>query len=59
MREISNCSDFGTFYECLVKTFINSSNATKCAKKYLPQSFAKIIGPAKKVSEKSKFKLKI
>ena len=59
MREKSNCSDIATFYECLVKTFINLSNATKCARKCLPQSFVPIIGSAKIISDKSKFKLKI
>ena len=59
MREKSNCSNIATFYECLVKTFINLSNDTKCAKKCLPQSFMTIIGPTKIISDKSKFKLKI
>ena len=59
MREISKCSDTATFYECLVKIFINSSNSTKCARKCLPQYFMTIIGPAENVFDKSKFKLKI
>ena len=59
MREISNCSDNATFYECLVKMFINSSNSTKCGRKCLPKSFMTIIGSAKNVSDKSKFKLEL
>ena len=59
MREMSNGSDIATFYECLVKTFINSSNSTKCARKCLPESFMTIIGSAENVSDKSKFKVKM
>ena len=59
MREISNCSDTATFYQCLVKTFINSSNSTKCGRKCLPQSFMTIIGSAENISDKSKLKLEM
>ena len=59
IAETSKCSDFETFYECLVKAFINSPTAAICGKKCLPPSFTSIIGSAKNVSDKSKHKIKI